>query len=230
MRVGYARTSTIDEPGSLERQKSAIVVDGRCDVFEDQNADITGPLPQRDAAFEKCGEGDTLVVAKADRIAANMQQLSTHAARLAAKGVTLRILDFGGSAVDIGGKFGPTLATLAALAKFERATHLERQRIGVAKAKLRGSYKGRAPTARSKSDEIISHWERNERPDRIAELVGVSRASVYRVLRDHRHKTAQHHQSEADEADKVKKAGPRARAGCGGAKPSGRTKPSKADR
>ena len=39
---------------------------------------------------------------------------------------------------------------LGAIAQFERELMLERQREGVAKAKLEGKYKGRAPTARAK--------------------------------------------------------------------------------
>ena len=44
---------------------------------------------------------------------------------------------------------------LAAIAEFERGLLLERQREGVAKAKQDGKYKGRKPTARAKSAEVI---------------------------------------------------------------------------
>ena len=43
---------------------------------------------------------------------------------------------------------------LGAIAQFERELMLERQREGVAKAKLEGKYKGRAPTARAKDAEV----------------------------------------------------------------------------
>jgi DNA invertase Pin-like site-specific DNA recombinase len=37
---------------------------------------------------------------------------------------------------------------------FEREVMLERQREGIAKAKAEGKFKGRAPTARRKADEV----------------------------------------------------------------------------
>ena len=43
---------------------------------------------------------------------------------------------------------------LGAIAQFERERMFERQREGIAKAKAEGKYKGRAPTARVKSDDV----------------------------------------------------------------------------
>jgi hypothetical protein len=44
----------------------------------------------------------------------------------------------------------------ATMAQFEREVMLERQRIGIARAKSQGKYRGRAPTARAKSDEVLA--------------------------------------------------------------------------
>jgi DNA invertase Pin-like site-specific DNA recombinase len=59
---------------------------------------------------------------------------------------------------------------------------LERQREGVAKAKTEGKYKGRKPTARAKSEDVIAKFKANQRPADIAKSVGIGRASVYRIL------------------------------------------------
>ena len=61
---------------------------------------------------------------------------------------------------------------------------LERQREGVAKAKVEGKYKGRAPTARARSAEVIAKFKSKERPSDIARTVGIGRASVYRILNE----------------------------------------------
>ena len=45
---------------------------------------------------------------------------------------------------------------VGAIAQFEREIMLERQREGIAKAKAEGKYKGRAPTARAKADEVLT--------------------------------------------------------------------------
>jgi DNA invertase Pin-like site-specific DNA recombinase len=64
---------------------------------------------------------------------------------LSAKGVTLRILD---PDINTGGPMGKLVLTmLGAIAEFERAIMLERQREGIAKARCEGKLKGRKPTA-----------------------------------------------------------------------------------
>jgi DNA invertase Pin-like site-specific DNA recombinase len=60
---------------------------------------------------------------------------------------------------------------------------LERQREGVAKAKALGKYKGRKPTARAKSDQILELDRQGVSRERIAIQLGIGVASVYRVLK-----------------------------------------------
>jgi DNA invertase Pin-like site-specific DNA recombinase len=59
---------------------------------------------------------------------------------------------------------------------------LERQREGIAKAKAEGAYKGRKPTARAKSADIIALATQGVTREAIAAQLGVGVASVYRVL------------------------------------------------
>jgi DNA invertase Pin-like site-specific DNA recombinase len=82
------------------------------------------------------------------------------------KGVALRILNFGGDAVDTRSATGRlTLNMFAPMAQFEREIMLERQREGIAKAKAEGKYKGRKPTARAKA-EIAVRLFREGKPSR----------------------------------------------------------------
>ncbi len=53
---------------------------------------------------------------------------------------------------------------IAAIAQFEREVMLARQREGIAKAKSKGKYKGRAPTAQAKSGEVLSLPASKRRP------------------------------------------------------------------
>jgi DNA invertase Pin-like site-specific DNA recombinase len=69
-----------------------------------------------------------------------------------------------------------------AIAQFERAIMLERQREGIAKAKAKGRYKGRQPTAEAKADQVRQLHAQGVRPVDIARQLGISRASVYRCL------------------------------------------------
>lgn len=73
---------------------------------------------------------------------------------------------------------------MGSVGQFEREIMLERQREGVAKAKREGKYRGRVPTARAKTDDVIAKFKANQRPSDIAKSVGIGRASVYRILND----------------------------------------------
>ena len=62
---------------------------------------------------------------------------------------------------------------------------------GVANAKAEGKYRGRVPTARAKSEEVISKFKAHHRPTDIAKAVGIGRASVYRILKNASRSAAQ---------------------------------------
>jgi len=79
---------------------------------------------------------------------------------------------------------------MGSVAQFERDRLAERRAYGIAKAKRDGKYKGRKPTARAKTTEVLKLKERGFKPDEIAKQLGIGRASVFRILRDHRNKSA----------------------------------------
>ncbi len=72
---------------------------------------------------------------------------------------------------------------MGAVAQFERDRLAERRAYGIAKAKADGRYKGRKPTARAKTDDVAKFLERGFKPEEIAKQVGISRASVFRILK-----------------------------------------------
>lgn len=73
---------------------------------------------------------------------------------------------------------------MGAFAQFERDRLAERRAYGILKAKAEGRYKGRAPTARAKSADVLRYRERGFKPGEIATQLGIGRASVYRILKD----------------------------------------------
>jgi len=75
---------------------------------------------------------------------------------------------------------------MGAVAQFERDRLAERRAYGIAKAKADGKYKGRKPTARAKTPDVLILKERGFKPDEIAKQLEIGRASVFRILRDHR--------------------------------------------
>jgi DNA invertase Pin-like site-specific DNA recombinase len=101
--------------------------------------------------------------------------------RAKAKGVGLRILAMN---LDTGTPTGKLMVNLlGSIAEFERELMLERQREGIAKAKAEGKYRGRAPTARRKVDDVKRLKAEGMTGDAIAKRLGIGRASVFRLLR-----------------------------------------------
>jgi DNA invertase Pin-like site-specific DNA recombinase len=182
MLVGYSRTSTAEQVAGLDEQSRVLRATGCTRVFEEQVSSVAARA-QLTTAISFVREGDTLVVCKLDRLARSTTDLLNLVATLEAKGVALRILDFGGTDVDTQSATGRMLLTImAAVAEAERTMMLERQRIGVAKAKAEGRYRGRVPTARRQSARVIELRASGLGASAIAANLMISRASVYRIL------------------------------------------------
>ena len=180
--VGYARTSTIDQDAGLAAQERDLRAAGCTKVFSEQVSSVATTRPQLVAVLDYVREGDTLVVTKPDRLARSTADLLAIAERLRAKGVTLRILSM---QIDTGTATGKLMLTLlGGIAEFERDLMLERQREGIAKAKADGKYKGRAPTAQRKAADIHRLKAEGKTADAIVAELGVSRSSVFRILRE----------------------------------------------
>ena len=182
MIVGYARTSTADQEAGLDAQRRDLAAAGCERIFAEQ-ASAAGPRTALDQALDFVREGDTLAVTRLDRLARSTGDLLGIVRRLDAKAVALRILDFGGEAVNTAGPTGRLLLTVfAAFAQFEREMMLERQREGIARARAAGKYRGRKPTARARADEIRALRAEGVGATEIARRLGIGRASVYRIL------------------------------------------------
>ena len=142
MLVGYGRTSTVEQEAGLEAQERDLRAAG-CDKVFGERVSSVAKRAQLEAALEFVRQGDTLVVAKLDRLARSVADLLGIVARLEAKGVALRVLAIGGQPLDTGTATGKLMLTmLGAVAEFERALMLERQREGIAKAKAEGRTRG----------------------------------------------------------------------------------------
>jgi DNA invertase Pin-like site-specific DNA recombinase len=181
MLIGYARTSTSDQKSGLEAQVAQLRAEGCEELFVEQVSSV-----QRREELEKAlkfiRKGDTLVVTKLDRLARSIADLVKIIGTLEERKASLRILAMN---LDTNTPTGRLLLNLVgSVAQFEREIMLERQREGVARAKAEGKYRGRAPTARAKSADVIAKFQANQRPTEIARLVGIGRASVYRILND----------------------------------------------
>ena len=182
MLVGYARTSTADQIAGFETQRRELEKLGCEEIFSEQVSSVA-QRDELDNALKFVRKGDTLVVTKLDRLARSTQHLLKIVDSLKEKGVGLRILDFAGTEVDTQSASGKLMLTMfAAMAQFEREMMLERQRLGIAKAKCDGKYKGRAPVPDDKVEQVLTLKAQGVKPPEIAKQVSLGRSTVYRLI------------------------------------------------
>jgi DNA invertase Pin-like site-specific DNA recombinase len=82
---------------------------------------------------------------------------------------------------------------LLSLAELERTTILERQYIGIQKAKLEGKYKGRSPIpiSKTKMDNCYQKYIKSNRENKyslktFSKEIGVSISTLIRILKEYR--------------------------------------------
>jgi DNA invertase Pin-like site-specific DNA recombinase len=135
---------------------------------------------QLQSAMEFVRDGDVFVVTKLNRLARSVTDLMAMFQALEHKRVAMRILNLG---VDTRTPLGHLMLTvLGEVAELEREIMLERQREGIAKAKLAGKYKGRKPIASERQQHVLRLAAEGATKTSLARQVGIGEATVYRIL------------------------------------------------
>lgn len=180
MIFGYARTSTIDQTNGLEAQERDLKAAGCERLFVEQVSSVdVKERTELAKVLSILGKGDVLLVTKLDRLARSVGHLCSVLEELTAKGATLQILGMGINTATPEGTL--MLNIFGSVAQFEREIMLERQREGIAKAKAKGKYRGRKPTAQARADEVNRLRAEGIGATEIAKRLGIGRASVYRI-------------------------------------------------
>lgn len=178
--VGYARTSSIEQQAGLDAQIAELQAAGCTRVFSEQVSSVDAVRPELKAALEYLRDGDQFICSRPDRLARSTIELLKLVEGLTQRGVVVKLLSMNIDTSTATGKLFLTL--MAGISTFERELMLERQRHGVAAAKAAGKYKGRKPTARAKTSEVLRLKANGRTVAEIAKETGISRASIYRAF------------------------------------------------
>ncbi|MGP5644424.1 recombinase family protein, partial [Corynebacterium variabile] len=126
---------------------------------------------------------DTLLVTSMDRLARSLVDLHTLVDELTTNGITVTFLQEGQSYSANPSPTGKLLlGMLGAVAEFERSIIRERQAEGIARAKARGTYKGRKPVPDEKIEQARILVSQGIPKARVARDLGISRSSLYKHL------------------------------------------------
>ncbi|NUR59381.1 MAG: recombinase family protein [Catenulispora sp.] len=175
--MGYGRVSTRGQ--NLDRQIRALTKCGCAKIFTDKLSGKNTDRPELIECLKYLREGDTLVVPSLDRLARSLQDLITITVDLRKRGIGFKSLHENLDTTTSGGRL--VFHVFAALAEFIRELIIENTREGVAAAKARGQRLGRP---KAMTEEQVSHAvallsQPKASAKAIAELLGVSRSTLY---------------------------------------------------
>lgn len=184
MIFNYVRVSTALQ--NTDRQ----LFDVSCDrEYVDRLSGKDTNRPQLQAMIDNIRDGDVINCHSMDRLARNVRDLLDLIERITSKGGKIRFFkeNLVFSNTQKGDAFQKLmLVMLGAISEFERNLILERQREGIAVAKLKGKYKG------GKNKLIVEQVQelrnlistKSLSVSKAAVKFGISRQSVYNYLRD----------------------------------------------
>ena len=189
--IGYARVSTRDQ--NDDSQVDELIAAG-CDpdrLFIDHG--VSGKLasrPQFDACLTYLRKGDTLVITRLSRAMRSLRDLLNVADDLKARGIGLKVLK---QDIDTSTSTGRLVFhILAAIDEFQRELIVEGTKEGLDAARARGRIGGSKPKLsafqRKRARELYEmNGPDGKRAHTVAEIgaiLGVSRQTVYRALRE----------------------------------------------
>ncbi len=185
-RIGYVRVSSVDQNDA--RQLDGVTLDK---TFTDKASGKDTDRPQLQAMMEFVRDGDHIHVHSMDRLSRSLRDLQDVVERLTGKGVCVTFVKENltfeppstGADAHKSAYSTLMLQLLGAVGQFERALIKERQREGIAIAKVKKLYKGRKPALDKAGIASLQQLAAGGLTKvAIAEKLGISRASVYLYL------------------------------------------------
>ena len=176
--IGYRRVSTFDQ--SLDRQD----LQGCDRIFEEKVSGGSKDRPQLQEMLRYVREGDTVLVWSIDRLARDLRDLQQIIQSIVDVGAAVHFksenLSFSSKSNDPFAKL--QLQMMGAFAEFERNLIKRRQAEGIAKAKAAGKYKNAGRKVTIDVAEVQRLHAAGHGATEIAEMLGIGRASVYRLI------------------------------------------------
>jgi DNA invertase Pin-like site-specific DNA recombinase len=181
---GYARTSTVEQVAGLADQVVKLKAVGCTEqtIYQEQISSVKmADRVEFVKVLAKLTKGDVLVFTSLSRVARSMIHMIEIEAAVSAAGASIQILDMNVDTSTPQGRL--TFNLFSSIAQFERENMLERQKVGIAAAKAKGKYAGRAPTAQAKAAKVLALNAKGVSKQDIAAACDIGVASVYRILK-----------------------------------------------
>ena len=181
MKIGYARTSTLDQ--NLDLQLDALK-NCRCEkIYQEKISSVKDHRPQLENCLKALRAGDTLYIWRLDRLGRSLKDLINIVTHLQDMDCELVSIKESINTSTTSGKL--TFHLFASLAEFERELIRERTQAGLLSARARGRMGGRPEKLKESEKQMIRQLmsDRQNSATKIAKQFGVSRATVYKVAK-----------------------------------------------
>jgi len=183
MNIAYVRVSTVEQNDS--RQTEALSKHKIDKWFTEKVSGKDTNRPELMAMLDYAREGDTIYIHDLSRLARSTKDLLGIVEQLQKKGVALVSNK---ENIDTSTATGKLMLTMiGAIAEFERANLLERQKEGIAIAKEEGKYKGRKKIDYPKNwKEVYKQWKSRElQGNEAMERLGLKRNTFYSLVAEY---------------------------------------------
>lgn len=181
MQFIYSRVSTVEQ--NVEQQSDYLKgVYSHDAIFEDKFSGKSLDRPKFIKMISKIRSGDSIVFYDISRLGRNTQDVLAFCERMSEADVRIIIHTLGG--IDITSSTGKlVLTTLAAVAEMQRTEMLEKQRIGIERAKVEGRYKGKqiAKTSIEEYRKVMELVDLGMSQTKAIDIIGMNKSKFYRL-------------------------------------------------
>lgn len=175
----YARVSTDDQ--NVDQQIALLEKYDPDYSITEKFTGTTLERPKFNKLISQLKAGDTLVVREVSRLGRKTSDVLNLAEELQERGVKLVIDNLG--ELDVTSQTGRLLFILmSGLAEMERETMLERQRVGIERAKAEGRYKGRKALDQAVIDTAKDLIAKGMKKKEVAKQLKIGESTLYKYL------------------------------------------------
>ncbi|BDU86340.1 recombinase family protein [Clostridium perfringens] len=185
MLIGYARVST--EEQNLDRQIDMLVkygVDKR-NIYKEKITGTKADREQLNNMLNDLQENDIVVIADLTRVSRSTKDLLSIVDKIKSKGASIKSIKDTWLDTTSDNPYNSFLLTvMSGLSQLERDLISQRTKEGLESAKARGRNGGRPKKRNDKADTVSLLYKEGFKIVDIVKQTGLSRATVYRTLKD----------------------------------------------
>ncbi len=185
MLIGYARVST--EEQSLNRQIDMLIdygVDKR-NIYQEKISGMKSNREQLDKMIDELQENDTVIIADLTRVSRSTKDLLNIIDKIKSKGASIKSIKDTWLDTSSDNPYNSFLLTvMSGLSQLERDLISQRTKEGLRSAKARGRNGGRPSKRNDKAETVGLLYKEGYKIVDIVKQTGLSRATVYRTLKD----------------------------------------------